>query len=481
MRDVGILMGINSLPSKYGIGDFGSEAYRFVDMLSNNNNRYWQILPFNRLGYGNSPYQTYSSVAGDEIFISLDKLVAQKLLDINDLINFNDNSNCIDYVEVRKFKTSMLKKAFSNFKVDFNLFKNDYESFVKESKWLEAYCVFASFKEYNNLLCWNEWPYEYKNWIKDRDLSLRKKHQDEIEYYYFVQYIFYQQWFELKRYANSCNVEIIGDIPYYVGIDSVDVWENEQCFLLDNDGKPTYIAGVPPDYFSKIGQRWGNPIYNWEFIKGDNFKFWINRLELIKNTFDIIRIDHFRAFDTYWKIPSDCPTAIEGEWIEAPGYEFFDTLYKKNPTIKLIAEDLGDLRLEVFDLRDHYHLMGMEVIQFAFNLAKKIKIDDYRNVILYTGTHDNQTIVGWFESQEKNVQKEIIAFLQKEGYTGAINEMMIKYALSFNVNVCMIPIQDILGLNDEARINVPGTVGSPNWEWKLKDFNQLEIEILKYK
>lgn len=293
MRKVGMLMPVASLPGRHGIGDFGKESYNFVDLLKEAKAAIWQMLPLNPLGYGNSPYQPYSSCAGDELYINLDKLCEEGLL--KRVPDFHSNATHIDYQAVREFKGKYLKKAFKNFKPDAG-----YKKFIKMD-WVYNYAVFLTLKKQNNLVSWNEWPVEQQNWIKDHKYDLTPLNED-IEYEMFVQYEFYKQWMELKKYANKNGIKVMGDIPIYVGIDSLDVWSGQENFLLGADGKPTFIAGVPPDYFSATGQRWGNPIYDWDYMEKDGFKFWLNRLDYSSKLFDIIRIDHFRAFDSYWKI-----------------------------------------------------------------------------------------------------------------------------------------------------------------------------------
>ena len=357
MRQVGMLMPVASLPGRHGIGDFGKESYNFVDLLKEAKAAIWQMLPLNPLGYGNSPYQPYSSCAGDEIYISLDKLCEEGLL--KRVPDFHANASHIDYQAVRAFKGKYLRKAFEKFKPDAG-----YRKFIK-MEWVYNYAVFLTLKKQNNLVAWNEWPIKQQNWIKDHEYDLTPLKED-IEYEMFVQYEFYKQWMELKKYANKKGIKVMGDIPIYVGIDSLDVWSGQENFLLGADGKPTFIAGVPPDYFSATGQRWGNPIYDWDYMEKDGFRFWLNRLDYSSKLFDIIRIDHFRAFDSYWKIPAECETAVDGEWNYAPGYKLFDTIFKEMPDINIIVEDLGDLRPEVLELRDHYGFKGMRIVQFCF-------------------------------------------------------------------------------------------------------------------
>nr|WP_307993126.1 4-alpha-glucanotransferase [uncultured Niameybacter sp.] len=469
MRKAGVLLPIASLPSPYGIGDFGQEAYIWVDKLKNMGMKIWQLLPLNPLGYGNSPYQPYSSCAGEWLYISLEKLQEQGLI-TSTISSFKPNKTKIDYEGVRKHKEKYLKEAFSNFVPDV-----DYEKFIKE-QWVKEYSVFVSLKNLNNQRPWNEWPKEEQDWIHNQEKGLGVP-KEEVEYQMFLQYMFYVQWMELKVYANSKGIEVMGDLPIYVGIDSLDVWANQDHFLLDEEGRPTFIAGVPPDYFSEFGQRWGNPIYNWEVVRANGFKFWINRLEANKNLFDIIRIDHFRAFDTYWKIPVSCPTAVEGEWVEAPGYELFDTIFKELPDINIVAEDLGDLRKEVLELRDHYKLKGMYITQFRFDEPEN-REEEIENMIIYTGTHDNQTIKGWYSSQGFRRKRAIKKYFAKVGYKyRKVAHAFVHYTLMSKAELAILPIQDLINLGDEGRINTPGTVGSPNWEWKLVNFKEVDAVI----
>lgn len=475
MKNKGILMPVASLPSNHGIGDFGKYSYDFIDLISKAGIHLWQILPLNPLGYGNSPYQPYSSFAGDELYISLDKLVEEGLL--KEAKPYRTNRKTIDYNLVRNYKTKYLKKAFLQFVPD-----EDYEQFASQ-EWVYDYAVYLTLKKKNNLVCWNEWPKEEQNWILDRTYDLAP-YKEQIAYEMFLQYEFYKQWMELKRYANEHGIQIIGDIPIYVGIDSLDVWGNQKCFLLGADSKPSFVAGVPPDYFSETGQRWGNPIYDWDYIEQTNFDFWIKRLDYSRKIFDIIRIDHFRAFDTYWKIPASCPTAIEGEWVEAPGYALFDEVFRQLPDINIIVEDLGDLRPEVLELRDYYNFKGMRIVQFNFNPDEEenSNYDHVENLVLYTGTHDNQTMRGWYKEQTAKIKKRVRKNLERFGcLEGPISWKFVEFTYKQNSYMSIIPMQDIIDLGDEGRINTPGTLGSPNWEWRMKDLKPLEdrVEALK--
>lgn len=467
-RTAGVLMPVASLPSPDGVGSFGMEAYQFVDSLVRMGIEIWQLLPLNPLGYGNSPYQPFSSFAGDELYIDLGILEKEGYIAKRKNIRKDlKNSDRIAYEEVRAYKTTFFKEAFKNFcKKD--LKSKEYTDFCR-MEWVYPYAVFIALKKQNDLRCWNEWPKEQQDWILDRKYDISHM-EDEINYQIFLQFMFSKQWRSLKKYANDKGVKIMGDIPFYVGIDSLDVWGCRENFLLDAEGKPSFIAGVPPDYFSEFGQRWGNPIYNWDYMKQNNFVFWIDRLKYSSELYDILRIDHFRAFDTYWKIPASCETAVEGEWIEAPGYELFDTVFEKLPDIRIVAEDLGDLRDEVLVLRDHYNFIGMNIAEFTL-LSPDEPVE---HQLIYTGTHDNQTVKGWYDdldkSQKRKVRKKLLPYGEPRESTA---DKLVRFACESKACMAIIPVMDIMGLSDEARLNTPGTVGSPNWEWRMKGFNKL--------
>lgn len=467
-RTAGVLMPIASLPSKDGVGSFGKEAYAFVDMLADMGIGIWQILPLNPLGYGNSPYQPYSSYAGDEIYIDLELLQEGGYLPAKREPYVTGKPGRIAYEEARAYKEKYLKEAYEEF------FKKSWKDseFVtfQKQEWVLSYAVFVALKKQNHNQCWNEWPKEQQDWILDRKYDTSHL-QEEIQYQIFLQYMFYSQWMKLKAYANGKNIKIMGDVPIYVGIDSLDVWSCREDFLLDAEGKPSFVAGVPPDYFSATGQRWGNPIYNWNNIKKKNFSFWINRLKYSSELYDIIRIDHFRAFDTYWKIPASCETAVEGKWIEAPGYELFDEIYRQMPDIHIVAEDLGDLRPEVLELRDYYNLLGMNVAEFSLFSPQAVK----EHQLIYTGTHDNQTLRSWYDGLDKKTKQKVRKNIEKYGKPWeSPRKKMLRFIYKCKSCMAIVPLADIIGLDDEARLNTPGTVGSPNWEWQLTDWSGLE-------
>ena len=475
-------MPVFSLPSETGVGELGNQAEQFINILKENNVKIWQILPLNPAGFGNSPYQPYSSYAGDEIYISLKSLFDMGLL-TKEPEKFNENKTYVDYENVRRFKEKYLREAFKKFTEKELYNSEDYKEFAKNT-WAYDYSVFRAFKKKNDLKCWNEWDDACKEWPLNRT-PLSDEDKDEALYHMFLQYIFNMQWKYIKEMANNAGIEILGDVPFYVGIDSVDVWAGRENFLLDKDGHPIFIAGVPPDYFSETGQRWGNPIYDWDNMKKTGYKFWIDRIGYSNSLFDIVRIDHFRAFDTFWKIPATCPTAIEGEWTLAPGYEVIDALNENIENLNLVAEDLGDLRQEVLDLKDHYGLKGMKVLMFCLPTDGKYAVDTYNdkeNMIIYTGTHDNYTLMEWYNTLSKAGKRKIRKFLKKNGCcNGSVKDRLIEYTLKSEAEFAIIPLADIIGLGEEGHINTPGTVGEPNWQWKISDFEKAKIELKRYK
>lgn len=468
MKKAGILMPVASLAGRHGCGTFGKEAYHFIDVVSRAGLRIWQILPLNPLGYGNSPYQPYSSYAMDDLYISLDDLYERGLLH-HKAPSFHRNASRIDYESVRKFREPYLREAWHNFVPDQN-----YTVFSFQ-EWLRNYAVFMTFRKINHNRCWNEWPDDMKNEPIEGNIDL-KQYEDEILYQVFLQYILFLQWKDLKQYANDHDIEIMGDLPFYVGLDSADVWASRENFLLDKDGHPDFIAGVPPDYFSKTGQRWGNPIYNWDYMKKDHFKFWIERLSYTQRLFDAVRVDHFRAFDTYWKIKASCPTAVDGEWVEAPGYELFDALFKVAPDLEIIAEDLGDLRAEVLTLRDHYHFRGMRVIEFSFNPDGMEEDKDH--LLVYTGTHDNDPLYAWYQKHTSSERHKMRKYLWNHGYRKhSFVSDMTDYALHSNADMVIIPMCDWIHGDGSTRINLPGTVGKNNWTWRMQNLSAFEKRI----
>lgn len=469
MKKAGILWPLASLNGSHGIGDFGKASYDFIDISKKAGFDMWQILPLNPLGFGNSPYQPYSSYAGDEIYISLDMLYDDGLLE--EKVAHLEQKDRVDYNYVRDFKGKYLKKAYLRFK-EKNLENSEaYEKFL-EFDFVYDYAVFLTLKKANNLISWNEWPSEQKNWIIDKKLDL-KAFEDQINYEIFIQYTFFDQWMKLKSYANKNGIKIIGDVPFYVGLDSLDVWQNQKYFEINEEGKPILIAGVPPDAFSDKGQRWGNPIYKWSEIEKDDFKFWIDRLRYNAKLYDIVRLDHFRAFDTYWQIDAKNDTAIIGEWIPAPGYKLFDIIEKELKDVEFIAEDLGTMMPGVYKLRDHYDLKGMVIIQENLRPWENHFIEATANSAAYPGTHDNKTLFQWYGELDKTQQESIKDYFKTLGINhGDIREDFFDYVMGMESEYVIISLADILGIGQEARINEPATLSDKNWSFKLKNLDE---------
>ncbi len=477
MRCFGILLPVYELPSRFGIGDFGPSAYRFVSMLKEAGGRIWQILPLNPVGYGSSPYQPLSSSAGETLYISLDLLYKEGLIRERPE-DFNKDADRVDYTAVRDFKTPYFHEAAQNFKKT-EAFKKAFRRFSKNG-WVRNYAVFAVLHEKNGGRPWMEWPKEERDWPLNKEADLSAL-EDRIEEEMILQFLFSEQWKKLKDYANALKIRIMGDMPFYVGQDSADVWENRDKFLLDPDGYALKVAGVPPDYFSEDGQLWGNPIFDWEALKKENYEFYVNRIKACAKLYDILRIDHFRAFDTYWSIPSSAPTAATGEWILGPAHDFFDTLLPQVKKLKIVAEDLGDMRPEVYELRDHYDFPGMAVMEFLL-ADPELDIKAKKNMIAYTGTHDNDTVMHWWQELTDRERSQNLAALKKAGYRPndkSIARDLCSFVVNMKTDTAILPVQDILSLPEEARINEPGKVKPENWSWKLKDFRKLSRAVPK--
>ncbi len=477
-RVTGILSPVASLPSRHGIGDFGKESYRFAELSAKAGFRLWQVLPLNPLGYGHSPYQPFSSYAIDELYCDLDALKEEGLIK-GDIPDFAKDSAKILYEEIRDFKLPYLHEAFASFMKKRGAAKK-LEDFRKEEEWATAWGLFMMNKRKEFLRSWTTWE-KRRQRMNEGKVVLTPEEKDDFDFEIWLQMTLYSQWRKLLEHCHALGLRIVGDVPFYVGHDSSDVWANLEYFLIDPKTKePTFIAGVPPDYFSATGQRWGNPMYNWDYLEMKDFSFLTKRLIGNAKLYDIVRLDHFRAFDTYWKIPASCPTAIEGVWNEAPGYKFFDTLLKEAPGIEIIAEDLGDLRKEVLVLRDHYDFPGMNVVQFTFHDAEIAKTDDRdrENMVAYLGTHDNQTIRAYYEELPEGERKAWDEALSSLGIPeGDITERAIRYELSLKAKYAIFAVQDLLGLGDEARLNKPGIVDDVNWTWRMKDYEELEERL----
>ena len=464
-------MHITSLPGNEGTGTIGKNAFQFVDFLVETGQKLWQILPLGPVGFGNSPYQCYSAFAGNPILIDLNLLVEDGLLDKKELRKIPHFSKInIEFDKVDNWKYPLLRKAFDNFKNSvFEKLQDEYLHFTNEqSWWLNDYAFFMAAKKHFGEIVWNEWNDE----IKFRDDSalqkLGEELADEIDFRKFLQFTFFRQWFALKDYANKKGVEIIGDVPLYVSTDSADIWTNTDIFLLDENLKPTEVGGVPPDYFSETGQLWGNPVFNWQRLKERNYDWWLARLHFNLKMFDQVRIDHFRGLESFWSIPANEKTAINGKWVPAFGYEMLAEMKEQTGDLSFIAEDLGLITPEVDKLRDDFNLPGMKVLQFAFSTDsthKDLPHNYTENFAVYTGTHDNDTTLGWLKSINGNERKLVVKHLGGRNKSGL--RKAIELALSSVADTAIIPMQDILELGSEARMNIPGTA-SGNWGWRFQ-------------
>lgn len=453
-------MPIASLPAPYHVGDFGPEAYRFTDMIKAAGFNVWQVLPLNPLGYGYSPYQCLSSKALDECYISPEILKRERLIA---RLPEKHRSDTVDYGRAKEIKRQLLREAYSNFTPG-----EEYRTFCQQ-KWVADYARFIALKEANGNCCWTEWPQQQKDYGQTRDETVLDGCREEIEFHMFVQYELYHQFGMLKNYIKENDILFLGDMPFYVGIDSDDVYYNRHYFELYPDGRPQWIAGVPPDYFAVTGQRWGNPLYNWKELRKNDYDFWFDRIHYSENLYDMLRIDHFRAFDTYWKIDAREETAIKGEWIENTGIEFFTKYFALYPDSNIIAEDLGDLRPEVLQLRDHFNLRGMRILEF--NLYDKSK----KHELTYIGTHDNEAMKTWYRTLKTKEKQKASAFIRSRYPGEPVLKGLLRYAFNLESEFVIISITDIL--MDTRRINLPGSVGSPNWEYKIRDFRALSRRL----
>ncbi|MBN4003962.1 4-alpha-glucanotransferase [Nostoc sp. LPT] len=472
-RSSGILLHPTSFPSRFGIGDLGLEAYRFIDFLKESHQQYWQVLPLGPTGYGNSPYMCYSAMAGSPLLISPEKLRDEGLLTEEDFANLPGfPEEKVDFEKVVPIKIGLLKKAYEHFRVNATpIQQKEFEGFCdSKAYWLDNYALFMALKDANENANWHTWPSELVKRDPQAMEQVQEQLNGEIFYYKFVQFEFFRQWSELKSYANMRGIDIIGDIPIYVAHDSADVWAHPNIFCLDEQtGAAAQMAGVPPDYFSATGQLWGNPVYNWEELQKQDFKWWVQRFEAMLDYVDIIRIDHFRGFEAYWAVPQGEQTAMNGKWVEAPGDAFFEVIRQKLGKLPVLAEDLGVITPGVEALRDKYEFPGMKILQFAFSAdsANPFLPFNYRhNAVVYTGTHDNDTTIGWFNTAEDEEKQNLLLYLGSISPDG-IHWDLIRLALSSIANQAIIPLQDILGLGNEARMNFP-SIAEGNWEWRYQ-------------
>ncbi|MCU1266924.1 MAG: 4-alpha-glucanotransferase [Acidobacteria bacterium] len=493
-RSSGILLHPTSLPGPFGIGDLGDEAYRFADFLSASGQNLWQVLPLGPTGYGDSPYACYSAFAGNTLLISPDHLVKIGLLTTADLSGAPVfAATQVEFDRVHKFKDEVLRKAYDRFAATTDTeLRRDFEVFCEShASWLDDYALFRTLKDQHGGKSWTDWDEPFVRRDAGGLARARAALHSEVEAQKFYQFLFFKQWSELKAYCNQRGISLIGDIPIFVAHDSSDVWTNPDQFKLDQDGRPLVVAGVPPDYFSTTGQLWGNPLYKWERMIVDGFKWWIKRVQATLQTVDILRIDHFRGFVACWEIPGGDQTAERGRWADAPGRELFIAIRNALGQLPIIAEDLGVITPEVEKLRDDFGFPGMRILQFAFSsdpTNQDLPHNYHANVVVYTGTHDNDTAVGWFHSiagegstrDAEQIERERVFGLKYLNTTGKeIHWDFIRAVLGSCANTAVVPLQDVLGLGTEARMNLPNST-SGNWSWRFKTgalTNEIQVRL----
>jgi len=484
-RSSGILLHISSLSGDGGIGTFGKEAYKFVDFLKKSGQKLWQILPLGTTSYGDSPYQSFSAFAGNPYFIDLEPLIDRGCLtrQEEEVTDLGENREYIDYEKLYKNKFKLLKKAYLN---ENNFFLEEIEKFrEKNIYWIDDYALFMALKDKNNGKEWIKWVKEEKfahiNTLKKYRIELKS----EIDYYIYLQYLFYTQWEKLKKYANENEVKIIGDLPIFISGDSADAWLKTELFLFDEEKNMKVVAGCPPDYFSSTGQLWGNPLYNWKIMRRRGYSWWIERMRAAFELYDIVRIDHFRGFDSYWEIPATAKTAKTGRWAKGPGIEIFKTIKNELGDLPIIAEDLGFLTEGVKKLLKDSGYPGMKILEFAFDSNKEngyLPHKYSKNSVAYTGTHDNDTIIGWYKNEKKDIKEYVKKYLMKYLKLKKINEekindIFIEALWKSNSNLTIVQMQDFLGIDNRGRMNIPSTLGN-NWKWRLKG-DELTDELSK--
>ncbi len=486
MRKNGILLPISALPGKYGIGCFSKEAYRFVDGLQKAGQSYWQILPLGPTGYGDSPYQSFSTFAGNPYFIDLETLIAEGFLTAAecDAADFGDREDKIFYDKMYQNRFALLRKAFVRAKEKGVLESDSYVEFLaREADWLMDYTLYVAIKNDQGGACWKDWPEELRLREKAALAECRQKLAEEISFYSYLQFVFYKQWRALKNYANAKGVKIIGDIPIYVAIDSSDLWSNPELFWLDEDNVPVAVAGCPPDAFSATGQLWGNPLYAWDVHAAQGYDWWLRRIAHCFTVYDMVRIDHFRGFDEYYAIPYADETAENGKWMPGPGMALFDAIKETLGDLPIIAEDLGFLTDTVRKLLADSGYPGMKVLQFAFDSREE---SDYlphnyeKNCVVYTGTHDNDTLLGWYDVISKDDKKMVDDYAGLTLLPDAERPWaLVRLAMTSVADTCILPVQDFLGIGSEGRINTPA-LASGNWAWRMKEdaFSKEIIEKL---
>ncbi|MEZ4483501.1 MAG: 4-alpha-glucanotransferase [Syntrophotaleaceae bacterium] len=468
-RTSGILLHPTSLPGPHGIGSLGSAAYRFVDFLAAAGHSLWQILPLGPTGYGDSPYSALSAFAGNPLLICLERLVEAGDLDPDDIAGIDMEEGRVNYRFAHSLKTRLLRKASQAFRNGKDRQRHQaFDKFCHEQvDWLDDYALFQALRRKFKEASWNTWPPEIRQRQPEALTFWKEELADGLREQKYAQFVFYEQWFALKRYASQQGVRLLGDMPIFVAFDSADTWSHPELFQLDQEMQPTLVAGVPPDYFSAEGQRWGNPLYRWERMAENNFAWWKSRLRWALEQTDLLRIDHFRGFDACWAIPAAEPTAINGTWQPVPGSEFFKTLIEEFGQLPLIAEDLGVITPAVEALRDQFGLPGMKILQFAFDSGSDnpyLPHNLQRRCVVYTGTHDNSTTLGWWQNLSSEAQQRVASYLGRR--VPSMPWDLIHTAMTSVADICIVPLQDLLGLDDSARMNRPGQP-EHNWGWRF--------------
>ena len=469
MRESGILMHITSLPGAYGVGTMGKQAFAFIDFLEQAGQSCWQILPLNPTGYGDSPYQSCSAFAGNHYLIDLDTLVEEGLLEKGEIehIDWCWSETKADFGRLYNNRLNVLRLAYGRFQGG-----EAFDSFCAEnSSWLPDFALFMALKGKYQGQPWYNWDRDLKFRDPDAIWNARQELKEEVRFYSFVQFLFFKQWNALRSYATGKGIRIIGDVPIYVPLDSVEVWSSPELFQLDQDLNPEAVAGCPPDAFSADGQLWGNPLYRWDLLEQDGYSWWIRRLGAAGKLYDMVRLDHFRGFEAYWSVPYGETTAKNGKWVKGPGMSFMDALKTKLPELDFIAEDLGFLTQEVLDLRDNSGFPGMKVLEFAFDSREPSEYLPHTytsNSVVYTGTHDNMTMRQWFETADPGAVQYATEYMNLSEAEGLVWGT-IRTAMASVSDLCIIQMPDYLDLSGEARMNFPGTLSDCNWTWRAKD------------
>ena len=475
-RESGILLSVSSLPGEYGIGDFGNEAYQFVDFLHHSKQRYWQILPLGVTGYGDSPYQCISSFAGNPYFIDLDELVGKGYLLKEEILQekLNSNPERVEYGKLYHGKYRLLRLAYQRGKGEL---WPQLESFYGDNMdWLREFALFMTIKDLQGNKAWQLWDEDFKDFKSGAVEEIEESERDRFFFWVFTQFFFLNQWEQLKKYANRKGIKIIGDLPIYVSADSSDLWANPSLFKLDKNLEPTTVAGVPPDYFTATGQLWGNPVYDWDAVEAEDYSFWISRINHSFKLYDTLRIDHFRGFESFWEVPAGSVNAVNGRWVKGPGMKLFNRIRQELGELDIIAEDLGFQTDQVVKLINDTGFPGMKILQFAFDPegdSDYLPHNHERNSVVYTGTHDNKTVRDWIDTAPEKEKKFAVKYLKLDDENEGYNWGLIRGAWCSGAYLSIAQMQDFLDLGEESRMNTPATLGR-NWTWRVKksDLNQ---------